>query len=134
MRKELTLDTNVLLRLILHDDEVYFERAVALINTPRCYFTILDQVILECVYILEKKDFGLTRPQIAEAITAIMLEPRLDYNEPLFNKVFKEYISHPKLSLTDCYISYKADELGRGMLYTFDEKFARQSKYTKLVP
>lgn len=134
MRKDETVDTNVLLRLILHDNNDYYKRAASLISSPRHYFFVLDQAIIECIYVLENGDSKLSRSEIAEVMFGLFVEPRLDYNEELFDKVFAEYLRRPKLSFTDCYMAFKSEELERTPLYTFDEKLARQNKNAKLVP
>ena len=127
------IDTNILLRLILRDDPVLERKARELIDRKKALFYVPDMAIAEAVYVLQKKQFGLPREAIAQYLSAVLAEPRLDYDHPLFNNVFAAYVMHPKLSFTDCYLAYKAEDFGRTPLYTFDQKLARQLPSTKLV-
>lgn len=128
-----TLDTNVLLRVILNDNGDHNIRARSLINTPGMYFTILDQVVLEMNYVLSGT-LHYPRSVIVDLITSTLAEPRLDYNEKLFKKVFDLYLARPKLSLTDCYMAFKTEEIGHTPLYTFDGKLVKQFPSAKLIP
>lgn len=129
------VDTNVLLRIAMdHGNNKHHSRAKSLVKTPGMYFTVLDQAILEMEYILRRKEYNLSRFNIVAMILAVLAEPRLDYNEKLFKKVFDLYLAHPKLSLTDCYMAYKSEELEHTPLYTFDEKLVKQFPSAKLVP
>ena len=133
-RKTISVDTNVFLRLILRDNENMYERAKYLINTPRCYFTVIDQVVLECIFVLTGEKTGMSRELAVEAVMAVLDEPRIEYNEPLFEKVFAMFLAHPKLSLNDCYLVVKAESDEVAPLYTFDKKLAGQAEGAQLVP
>lgn len=129
-----TLDTNVLLRLILDDVPEQAERAKALIARRGTYLTVLDQAIAEAVYVLGGNDYGMSRGQIVMLLGAVLSEPRIDYDRELFSKVFPMYVARPKLSFADCYMAHKTQELDRAPLYTFDAKLIKQSSVAKAVP
>lgn len=128
-----SLDTNILMRLILQDVEDHYERALNLITSPRCIFYVPDQVILEVVFNLTRREFKMLRSEVITKLEQVLTYPRLDYDKEIFDKVFKAFLAHPKLSLTDCYLAVKIEKAERTPLWTFDEKLAKQMKGAELV-
>lgn len=129
-----TIDTNVLLRIILGDSVEHEDRAKALISRKGTYLTVLDQAIIEVAYVLEGAIYQMPRSVIVNSLKLVLAEPRLEYDEALFTKVFNLYSAHPKLSFTDCYMACKTEALERAPLYTFDTKLVKQAQVAKPVP
>ncbi|MBR2659438.1 PIN domain-containing protein [Candidatus Saccharibacteria bacterium] len=130
-----SLDTNVLLRLILGDVPAQFERARRLISRRGAYFLIPDLAIAEVIYVLkDAPDFAHKRSLQVEVIKELLSVQRLDYDEELFSQVFDLYETHPALPFDDCYLVAKAESLDRLPLYTFDKKLAGQAEGAQLVP
>lgn len=128
-----SLDTNVILELILNRDPKKAERAFNLITTPRSYFFIPDQAIMEICYTLCKK-YGYSKQEFVDSLKIISNFSRLDYDAETFNRVSKYYLAHPKLSIADCYMTVKMSDLNRTPFWTFDEKLAKQLPAASLVP
>ena len=128
-----SIDTNILLRIMLEDDAVLYERAMELVTRPRTYLYVPNQVITESVYVMENDPYNYPRANIVDLIRKTMLAPRLDYDEELFEKVFALYEKHPKLSFNDCYLACKMERKDRLPFYTMDEKLAKQCKIATLV-
>lgn len=126
-----SIDTNVLLRLILRDNKEMFERAIDLITTPLTILYVPDLAITEAVYVLE--GYGYDRELIVGELKKVMSAPRLDYWEELFSKVFAAYVAHPKLSFNDCYLAELMIDKEKTPFYTFDEKLAKQHRAAELV-
>ena len=128
-----SVDTNILMRLLLADHEDHYERAKKLLTTPRCIFLVPDQVILEMVFLLTRKTFRLKRPSAVSKIKNVLSMSRLDYDKITFSRVFDLYLAHPKLSIVDCYLATKMEDSGRTPFWTFDEKLAKQMPAAKLA-
>lgn len=127
----ISIDTNVILRLILRDDMEMFERAIDFIASNSTFVYVPDLAITEAVYVLEGE--RLSREKIVAELKTVLSIPRLDYYEELFSKVFEMYVQHPKLSFNDCYLAELMADKERTPFYTFDEKLAKQSPYAELV-
>ncbi len=65
----IALDTNVLARLLLRDDEAQFQRVMAYLSQPQV-FTAPPTVFLELVWVLES--YQLTRLDIAQALRGLL--------------------------------------------------------------
>ena len=73
----ITLDTNVLARLLLRDDRVQFERAKAMLATDQ-QFTAPVTVLLELVWVLESND--CTAAEIQRGVGLLLGLP--NFNPP----------------------------------------------------
>ena len=92
------------------------------------YLTPLpDQFVKEASYLYQKD--GQTW-----AVGAVETTSGILYNKKLFEPIFKDYLARPSLSFDDLVLAARATETGCTPLYTFDKKFARQSKVAELVP
>ena len=124
--KRMSLDTNVILRLILNDVPEQAEKAKELLSAPGAYFYVSDQVVTEVAFVLGGPRYGFSRSMVVRGLNAVLNGERMEYNEPVFTKVFFDYLTHPKLSFNDCYIARTMEQMGRTPLWTFDQKFAKQ--------
>jgi predicted nucleic-acid-binding protein len=130
--KKESLDTNILLRLILKDIPAQYDTAIKLLNRKEARFDVADLAITETVYVLETAHKA-TRPEVSEAITAITTLPNLNCNRALFSEVLPFYLTHPKLSFTDCCLAEYARQNQSEPLWTFDKKLALQSGTAKIA-
>ncbi|MDO5452030.1 MAG: PIN domain-containing protein [Candidatus Saccharibacteria bacterium] len=118
-----SVDTNVLLRIILRDNEKYYRRALDLVMNGTDYY-VDDYVIGECEHVLGREGYG--REGIKGAIETLLGNRMFVWNSEFFEKVFENYLKHPKLSFNDCYLAEKAKGLGREPLWTFDKRLVTQ--------
>lgn len=116
---------------MLRDNSEQENRAKMLLLSGQNFY-VDDVAIIECVYVLTKK--GYTRVEISEFLQSFLLNPMIEYNKVVFDSIFEKYVLHPSLSFEDLAIAAHAEQKGHTPLYTFDKKFAHQSKITKLVP
>ena len=120
-----SLDTNILLRLILDDVPEQGQKVQALISGKNRRFRIDDLALTELVFVLEKI-YRLGRSEIAETLDIILSIPQFVIDRPLFRATVQLYLAHSSLSIADCYLAAAASEHGAVPLWTFDKKLAHQ--------
>lgn len=123
----LGLDTNVLVRFLVRDDEVQFEKARKLIKREvaagRCVF-VSHLVLLETEWVLRSR-YGFPKNLIIEAIsglldaTDVQFEDEPAIEEALF--VWKDTTA----DFADCLIGSRNRRLGCRATVTFDAKASR---------
>jgi len=123
----LGVDTNVLVRFLVRDDEAQFERARKLIKREvaagRCVF-VSHLVVLETEWVLRSR-YSLTKNQIVGAISGLLdaadvrFEDEPAVEEALF--VWKDTTA----DFADCLIGAKNRRLGCRATASFDVKAAK---------
>lgn len=126
-----SIDTNVILRLILDDNYKDTKRVVKYLLNSLNEFVVDDFSLGEIEYVLSKNDFS--RKDIIKELSRVLNNPMFIWNKETFRKVFSLYESHPSLSFNDCYLAIKADERNSIPLWTLDKKFANQARQAKLI-
>lgn len=130
-KKNGSLDTNVLLRLILGDIPTQAE-AVEKLLKPGSLFDVSDITIIEMIFVLEKI-YKLPRTLIQENIFTIINHPSITCNRKLFSQTLPLYTGNPKLSIIDCALT-KYAELSKAIpLYTFDTALAKTCTTTTQI-
>jgi len=120
-----TLDTNLLLRLVLGDIPEQYEIVKSLVTAPGALYRVTDTAIAELVHAL-LHHYHLSRRQVAEIVRALLADPHLDANKGFLAGVVAVFEHHPSLSYTDCYLAEEARSSGHVPLLTFDRKLAAQ--------
>jgi predicted nucleic-acid-binding protein len=128
-----SLDTNVLLRLLLKDQPEQHQAVLALLDNSSGSFEVADTAIIEVAFVLER-NYGFTRTAIAEDIGSLTMLPKLSCNRALFELALPLFVAHPGLSFEDCCLSVYAELQAATPLWTFDKKLASQATGAKLVP
>lgn len=76
----IAIDTNVLLRYLLDDDEEQSPRAARLIEDgPTGVVLVTDVVLAETLWTLQGKKYRLDRPTLANVVEALFEEPSLRF-------------------------------------------------------
>jgi uncharacterized protein len=123
-----SLDSNVILRLILNDVPEQSARAGQYVNRSACYIT--DSVVAECVFVLEKV-YKLDRDLVKNLMAIVFELNTVAFSETLIEKTFKHYVASRKLSFIDCYSIVEAIQNSNDVV-TFDQailkKFAPTAK------
>lgn len=127
-----SLDTNVILRLILNDIAAQHTAATELIEKSRNQFAVADTAIIEVAFVLSR-NYGFTRPAIRETLENLLSLPQINTNRALFDKALPMYVSHAGLSLEDCCLHAYAELNDATPLWTFDKKLASQAEHAALV-
>ena len=126
-----SIDTNILLRLILLDNPKQVAQIQALLAQYEDV-SLPDQAIIEAVYILGGLE-GLSRHDITRILRTVLDNQRLHTNAAVFYRVLEHYQELPAVSFTDMYLEATAYFSGQIPLFTFDKKLARQLPETELV-
>lgn len=121
-----SLDTNILLRYILHDDRQQYEAAYRLLtHSGPNSFMVADAVFFEIVWILSGKTYRFERGLLAQALRRITDLPQINCNRRLLEKVLPIYEAHLQVSFLDSCLSVYAELNNAAPLLTFDKKLAR---------
>ncbi len=96
-----SIDTNILLRLVLNDVPEQCRKVQALIQEKSRSFRIADPALTELVFVLEKI-YQLDRNEIAELMDIISSIPQFIFDRPLFEATTQLYLDKPALSIVDC--------------------------------
>lgn len=124
----IALDTNVLVRLLVQDDEVQFEAAKQLmgqaINADEPILILL-YVLLETEWVLRRR-YKLDKANIAQAF-ARLLESRgiIFEHEPTVEETLYIWSQYPSADFADCLLLARAAQLGRTRFVTFDVNAAK---------
>lgn len=127
-----SIDTNIILRLVIGDIPSQREKAVSLLLDGHRYF-VSDHVISEAVFTMERGSYKIGRERIIDSLLPVLESKCIIYNKELFDEVFPYYVSHPKLSFIDCLLGFEVAKEQREPLWTFDQDFAKQSPTAKLL-
>lgn len=125
-----SLDTNVVLRLVLNDVPEHAKTAANFVGRSSCYVT--DVVVAECVFVLENV-YKLDRRVITDSLRNLLDLNMLAFNEALITKTFDLYLSSRALSFADCYSASEA-ALGENELVTFDKAILKKCAPTARQP
>lgn len=125
-----SLDTNVVLRVVLKDVPEQAVRSAEFIDRTKCY--VADVVVAECVFVLEKV-YKLDRRKIATLIVSFLNLETVSFNETLIEKTFDLYSESTILSFVDCYSIVEA-RLASNSLVTFDRTIIKKHGTTAREP
>ena len=126
-----SIDTNILLRLILLDNGDQLARIKSMLTSAEDVF-VPDQAVIEAVYVLGGSG-GLSWQDIENALRALLQNSRLHMNNQVFSRILDRYATHPAVSFTDLYLEAYAYFSNHTPLYTFDKKLARQLPHAEVV-
>lgn len=127
-----SLDTSIILRLILNDDPTTRHQLTSFLLQHDTKFLLDDFVIGETIHVLEREEF--TRPDIVNILQALLSNSLFISNLDFLTPVFNFYLTHPKLSFNDCYLAAKSSTHHATPLYTLDRKLAAQSPFATVPP
>ena len=129
-----SIDTNIVLRIILNDIPEQRELATKFLRESEAVHFLSNQAILECIYVLEVAD-GLPREEVVNLLSFFLTryDGIIVYDRKLVELAFPYYLKHPKLSWADCALAAEAEANHHEPLFTFDKKLASQLPQAKLV-
>lgn len=126
-----SLDTSVLLRVILEDNKDMCDAALDLLDCPGVVYKVADLVLMEIVFVLENME--VDRETIAGVLIRIITRPNIETEQVIDFESLYAYVNHPKLSFVDCYLATKAAYDKAEPLWTFDRKLVNQVPTAKAV-
>ena len=122
------VDTNVLLRLIVKDDEIKRKACEKLLEKTKrkeLVLHILPVAIMEIVWVLEKY-YKLDRKTIRELAEAILNTPGFICEmEDVLRKALRDY-DEKNIKFADTVIGHWGMDIGLSTVYTYDEKHFRK--------
>lgn len=133
MSAHASLDTSVVLRLLLADIPDLHRRALRLFSSPDATFAVSDLAFVETTFALERH-YRLTRAQIAEMITSFAALDNISCHTDQLLAAIATWVGHPKLSFEDCLMAEYAQREAMTPLWTFDRKLANQHQAAVEVP
>lgn len=130
------LDTNVLLRHLLHDHADQSPRATALlarIELGQLRVRLSDLVIAETVFTLQRS-YKVSKGQIVQALLPIIHLPGVAVTgKRRFQMIFDLYVTQ-NIPYADAYIAVQMRQAGSRQIYSFDADFDKVSGITRVEP
>ena len=127
-----SLDTNILLRLIVGDVAAQTAAADGLIDITPSSLAVADAVFIELEYAL-RAHYSLDRREVAIALIEVATNPKINCNKLLIQNAMSMYVDHPALSFTDICLAAYARISNHLPLHTFDKKLAIQHQDAELL-
>jgi predicted nucleic-acid-binding protein len=128
------LDTNVVVRFLVQDDElqskiVYKLFSNAEIRKESFYIPVL--VLLETIWVLESV-YKVGRDDLIKAISDLMLMPILEFEKQSLIREFINSSENSTFDLSDILIAHSANTSGCDTTLTFDQKAAKYRLFEHL--
>lgn len=124
----LAVDTNVLVRLLVRDDEAQYASARRLADRAAAAgepVLVMLLVLLETEWVLRSR-YRLDKPSIAGAVAALLEAADVEFEHaPTVEEALYVWGQHPEADFADCLMTARAAQLGCSRLVTFDAGAAR---------
>ena len=131
------LDTNVILRFLLRDDEEKFQRCYALLKRVELgeeRLVASDPVITEAVWIMETKPYSLGRGRIRDLLVPIIQLRGLTLpGRELLQRALELY-ARTRIDFVDAYNAAIMQRRGLDRIYSYDTDFDRVPGLTRVEP
>jgi len=122
------VDTSVILRILIKDDELKARAAVNLLKSAGekgLILYLLPVAVLETVWVLEKV-YSFSRKAVREVVEAILNTPELKVEqEAVFRKALQAYVEK-NIKFADAVMGYWGLDKGYTTVFTYDEKDFRR--------
>ncbi len=120
----ITIDTNIILRYLLKDDEKLYNESVKIIDNNEIF--ISNEVIIEACYVLNKL-YKVEKDVIYALVIELLAQDDIKFsNRATIHEAFKTY-SKKNIDLVDCMLyAYKVVE--KRDIRTFDKKLKKLLK------
>lgn len=124
----IAIDTNVLVRLLVRDDEAQYVAARRLVDEAAAHeepVLILLGALLETEWVLRSR-YKLDKASIAAAFSAMMESADVEFEHlPTVEEALYVWVQYPAADFADCLLTARAAHLGRRRFLTFDAGAAR---------
>jgi len=121
-----SLDTNIILRLLLQDNEKQSRAVLDMVEAGGSNdFAVADVVIFEAVWVMQGRWYALERPMIAKLLLRLARIDQINCNSVLIERAIPRFIEHVGVSFTDVCLATYAELNGTLPLLTYDKKLAQ---------
>jgi len=124
----IAIDTNVLVRLLVRDNETQYAAAQRLVDQAAAAeepVLIVLGALLETEWVLRNR-YKLDKASIASAFTALLESADVEFEHPpTVEETLYVGAQHPGADFADCLLTARAAHLGLSRLMTFDAGAAR---------
>lgn len=125
----ISIDTNILIRFLVKDDEHQAERVYQLFlqcEKDKAQIHISSLVILEAIWVLGSA-YNFSRAEIVEALKNLLLVPifKFQSHEAIQNALIDS--GHASFDLSDLLIMHCSKQAGCTQFLTFDKKASQHS-------
>lgn len=130
----IAIDTNVLLRLLLRDDEAHYDRAAALMktHTGKATAVVCAVTLAEVIWVLSKLK-KVPKPALIRTMKNLLSREQLHIPDAEALHLAIQRYRTGSADLPDYFIAELNAKEGGTPTYTFDEKAARSDLF-ELVP
>lgn len=129
------LDTNVLVRFLMNDDEAQAQQVYRLFKTAEAQqepLLVPLLVVLELFWVLESA-YRLSRGEILEVMDDLLLMPILVFENRVALHHFLAEARNINTDLSDLLIAHSAQAAGAEEVLTFDRKALRSPLFKRLA-
>jgi predicted nucleic-acid-binding protein len=129
----IAVDTNVLVRFLVRDDEAQFERAVALFERAQRAdepVFIPDIVLCETVWVLQRA-YRIPKPDVLRTLTELLRARHLRFEESGRVERALAAFAGGRGDFADYLIREQARDAGCDGVATFDKAIARDTGFTR---
>lgn len=127
----LVIDTNVILRFVVGDDEEKADRVEKFLKT-KTRFLVNDVVAAE-VYFVLKSYYKHPRLKIVESLRGFLEQPQVEYNRPIIDGTL-DILSEHNIDFADAYTATIALIESDCRVMTFDEDFDNIAGIKRVEP
>lgn len=124
----IAIDTNVLVRLLVRDDEAQFDAARRVVDEAAQAeepVLIMLCALLETEWVLRSR-YKLDKAAISGAFAQLLESSDVEFeHEPTVEEALQLWSQLPSADFADCLLSARAVHLGRSRFLTFDAGAAR---------
>jgi predicted nucleic-acid-binding protein len=133
----IAIDTNVLVRLLVRDDEAQFRAAATLVDQATEAgepLLILLCSLLEAEWVLRSR-YKLDKASIATTFTQLLESRGIEFeHEPTVEEALYLWGQHPSADFADCLLLARSSQLGRDRFLTFDTGAAKLPRAELITP
>ena len=130
----IALDTNVLVRFLVNDDNKQADAAKKIIKEAELSkqpLFVTSLVVLELIWVLDAV-YNVEREDIIGAISDLILMPALCFEKQSVLRHFINSASHSTFDLSDLLIALSGAGLGCNTTLTFDKKASKFEFFKKI--
>jgi predicted nucleic-acid-binding protein len=134
-RKNVVIDTNLLVRYLTEDDPQKAKAVDVLLNRAgkgELRILIPSIVVAELVWVLESS-YKMIADEIAKLVEAILNTPGIDVQDKRIIKAALTLYRTKEIDLVDAWIIEFAKDKGAKKIYTFDKKHFRDVEEVEII-